>query len=444
MLLFRFVFLFLFFFFTQFSFFQRDIINDSEVLLNVPGLRYRVISSFLPRPQSINILEVDPTKYRVELVSGGIDKVGCDTVSSIVKRVNGIAGINGGLFLYKYHDSRFADLPVQILKIGNKWFSDPKKFCNTSVGLIGIIGWNNGGIEVDLVNMSMKWELKIGKNIYPINRINKPRGKNRSILYFPTMGETTLSSKNGIEIIVRKNKIFSIEKNIGNARIPKDGFVYSVGDWLKLDLSNIKVGMPASFNYEFLSSPISTVKKQVEKPIVICEQFSESLPAIPGLPFSPVENLKFRVDFDLNLTTSNNVIVKKLVDKEYFLGGFPILLSKGEIPQNFDDANIESTLLLQRHPRTAVGIKSNGTWVFVVVDGRQSLFSVGMTMNELAYFMKSLGCVEALNLDGGGSSTFFYMGKVCNNPSGDDWSLFKKAEIIERPVSDALVILPRD
>ena len=57
-----------------------------------------------------------------------------------------------------------------------------------------------------------------------------------------------------------------------------------------------------------------------------------------------------------------------------------------------------------------------------------------MTLEELARFMHSLGCSQALNLDGGGSSTFYFEGKVRNSPS----DLGK-----ERPVSDAIVFIER-
>ncbi|MGN0485701.1 MAG: phosphodiester glycosidase family protein [Acutalibacteraceae bacterium] len=58
------------------------------------------------------------------------------------------------------------------------------------------------------------------------------------------------------------------------------------------------------------------------------------------------------------------------------------------------------------HPRTSVGIKKDGTVVFMVSDGRQTPDSCGMTYQEQAYTMMALGCVDVLALDGGGSSTF--------------------------------------
>jgi exopolysaccharide biosynthesis protein len=66
----------------------------------------------------------------------------------------------------------------------------------------------------------------------------------------------------------------------------------------------------------------------------------------------------------------------------------------------------QSKFSTTRHPRTAVGIADNGrTLILVVVDGRQPKKSVGMSLDELAELMLKLGCDDALNLDGGGSST---------------------------------------
>jgi hypothetical protein len=62
-----------------------------------------------------------------------------------------------------------------------------------------------------------------------------------------------------------------------------------------------------------------------------------------------------------------------------------------------------------RHPRTAVGVDASGKKLYImVVDGRQPKWSIGMTLPELAEWMIELGAVDAVNLDGGGSSAFVY------------------------------------
>lgn len=73
----------------------------------------------------------------------------------------------------------------------------------------------------------------------------------------------------------------------------------------------------------------------------------------------------------------------------------------------FEDGHARSGLDdITRASRTAIGIKADGTVVMLMVDGRQAPYSVGMTMAEVAAAMETLGCVQAVNLDGGGSSTF--------------------------------------
>ncbi len=68
--------------------------------------------------------------------------------------------------------------------------------------------------------------------------------------------------------------------------------------------------------------------------------------------------------------------------------------------------------------------------MFVVVDGRQSGYSEGVTLTELADIMVDLGATTAYNLDGGGSSTMYFDGEVINSPSNGG----------ERATSDILYI----
>lgn len=121
---------------------------------------------------------------------------------------------------------------------------------------------------------------------------------------------------------------------------------------------------------------------------------------------------------------------------EHIVGGTPVLISMGNIIEDFSSEQTIETFLTKKHPRTAIGIKSSGEWVFVVVDGRFQGYLGGMTIKELADFMLQLGCVEALNLDGGGSSTMVIDGLVINEPCG---SLNENNKRVEA-VSDAILI----
>lgn len=113
----------------------------------------------------------------------------------------------------------------------------------------------------------------------------------------------------------------------------------------------------------------------------------------------------------------------------------PILIQDGQITSDFSNVKIDTNFgnrsIQNANPRTAIGMIAPNHYVFVVVDGRNEGYSRGMTLTELADLMQDLGATEAYNLDGGGSSTMYFMGRVVNNPQGKNQ---------ERGVSDILYI----
>ena len=99
------------------------------------------------------------------------------------------------------------------------------------------------------------------------------------------------------------------------------------------------------------------------------------------------------------------------------IGGGPVLVRDGKRQKIIKPAeeSYEFSSMMERHPRTAIGW--NRSYFFLVeVDGRQKNLSVGMTLDELSSYLVKLGCEEAMNLDGGGSATLWYNGKVQNSP----------------------------
>jgi hypothetical protein len=104
------------------------------------------------------------------------------------------------------------------------------------------------------------------------------------------------------------------------------------------------------------------------------------------------------------------------------IGGGPTLVR--------DSKPMQWTGLQPRHPRSAIGWNKEFFFLFEV-DGRQNNLSVGMNFPELANYMLKLGCTDAMNLDGGGSATFWASGNVMNSP----------CEGHERPAPNALVLV---
>ena len=92
----------------------------------------------------------------------------------------------------------------------------------------------------------------------------------------------------------------------------------------------------------------------------------------------------------------------------------PALVEEGEISVGLNE---EVGRAMASNPRTAIGIKADGTYLLTVSDGRTDE-SEGLSLYELAEFMQSMGAVTAYNLDGGGSSTMVFNGAVVNDPTG--------------------------
>ena len=118
------------------------------------------------------------------------------------------------------------------------------------------------------------------------------------------------------------------------------------------------------------------------------------------------------------------------------IGGWPRILQNG-VDVASDAATIEGTISRNaeaRHPRTAIGFSRDSSRVYMLtVDGR-SENSGGATLSELAAMMRKLGAWEAMNFDGGGSTTMVVGGKVVNAPSDAEG---------ERAVGNALLVIRR-
>lgn len=115
------------------------------------------------------------------------------------------------------------------------------------------------------------------------------------------------------------------------------------------------------------------------------------------------------------------------------IGGLPRIVRDGRISVESQAEGGSDSFTNNRHPRTAIGFNADTSrFFFVTVDGRQPGYSDGMTLPELANFMRELGCVQALNLDGGGSTTMVVRGQIVNHPSDAAG---------ERAVANALLLI---
>ena len=144
------------------------------------------------------------------------------------------------------------------------------------------------------------------------------------------------------------------------------------------------------------------------------------------------EDLVIYQDGTFGIVNESLVTAQALLDSGAWnvLSFGPALLVDGEIAV---DAKDEVGRAKASNPRTAIGIVDDLHYLFVVSDGRTSS-SEGLSLKELAQVLQDLGAKTAYNLDGGGSSTMVFQGRVVNNPTTNG------KRITERSVSDIVCI----
>jgi Phosphodiester glycosidase len=118
-------------------------------------------------------------------------------------------------------------------------------------------------------------------------------------------------------------------------------------------------------------------------------------------------------------------------DAEDVLGAGPRLVSDGAMDITDEREKMIPSLRTEPHPRTAIGVRGDGRVLLLTADGRRPPERVGLTLDHLAQLLIELGAREAINLDGGGSTTMVVKGTLVNFPTDATG---------ERPVSDAVVV----
>jgi len=311
-----------------------------------------------------NILKVDLSDENVEtdLLSSGKTS-SSSTVRTYVKNLGAIAGINGNHFDISYTKAPRGN-QVQsgnLISASSVW----EVFSGVRLDRIGTVGKMT--FKGELFNLTNKnAELGI------VNGLNESRVETGQIVVYndrwgsASRDITVSGSTNFVELVVEDNKITQILEN-------------------KLYKGEIKPNMYLVLGREKGANLLKNNFKVGDKVALLARTTPD------------FEEFKFA------------------------LGGSLILLDKGTVlPEDGREIRLVEN---ERHPRTAIGFDKEGkTMYLVVVDGRRK-DSIGMTFRELANFMASIGCYNAMALDGGGSSTLVYkpFGQesvvVANNPS---------------------------
>jgi len=100
------------------------------------------------------------------------------------------------------------------------------------------------------------------------------------------------------------------------------------------------------------------------------------------------------------------------------VGGGPVLVQEGKVSiTNNEELKFAGKAISDKHPRTAMGYTSSGELIILAVEGRFPGIAEGLSLTQTALLLQEIGCVEALNLDGGGSSCLLINGKETIKPS---------------------------
>lgn len=144
------------------------------------------------------------------------------------------------------------------------------------------------------------------------------------------------------------------------------------------------------------------------------------------------EDLVIYKDGSFGIIKEGDITAQQLVDNGAMqvLSFGPALIENGQVAVDSSD---EVGKAMASNPRTAIGIVDDSTYVFVVSDGRTSE-SQGLSLKQLAEFMKELNVTTAYNLDGGGSSSMYFNGQIINKPTTNG------RNIEEREVSDIVYL----
>ena len=164
--------------------------------------------------------------------------------------------------------------------------------------------------------------------------------------------------------------------------------------------------------------------------LVITDGRLKSLPIMARTAMGITQDGRILMD-NVSIDAEGNLVPDWLEEGVvYAVGGGPRLVKDGKANVTSLQEQFKADVARGRAPRTAVGVTDDGKLLLVAVTGRQAYYSIGVTLEELADIMIELGAKDAMNLDGGGSSTMVVRDFVMNTPSDGR----------ERKVADAILV----
>lgn len=288
-----------------------------------------------------------------------------------------LAGVNGDFFFLEPLPSRGDPLGLCIRN--GELISAPSEKHRSALAIL-----EDGQPFVGVPQWQASAQNERGQG-WALTGLNEARPPDGLVLFTPTFGPSTATSSSGTEV------------RLTGAKLP-----LSPHDPVQAVVETVYDGLGDT---------------RIEPNTVVLSAHGQARPFLQGL--SPGELVTISIELSEPF--------KRAVEA---IGGGPRLVREGSPSVEWREEGFSASFANDLHPRTAAGF-GEGRLILVTVDGRQPGYSVGVSLYDLAETLRGLGATEALNLDGGGSTTFWGAGQVLNAPSGD----------VERPVADALFLV---
>ena len=350
-----------------------------------PGIElYQTTDMTLVDPQgpiAAYLLRLDLDRVQIEAALSNEEVMDAERVDSIAQRRQAIAAVNAGFFNVKNGE------PVGLLKVAGELVGD-NTLTRGAVAVHTPPG-SRQQLYFDQAAAKMEARYKVGaqSSTVAIDGVDTTRERGKLMLYSPMYHADTDTANNGTEWVLTGSplKVTDVRRDLGKTPIPRDGFVLSFG------------GLEPPSPLDWL---------------------------LPGT----------EVRFVTNWKILNGTSAERFEEARDILNGAGLLVRDGTPLSNWTatEGLQAATFVDVRHPRTLIGVDRRGYVWLVAIDGRQPSHSVGMTFTELIALCRRLDLDNALNLDGGGSTTMVVRGEVVNRP----------ADRVERRVSDGLFVLP--
>jgi exopolysaccharide biosynthesis protein len=334
-----------------------------------------------PAPIAVSLLKIDPARARLASALSNDDVMGAEKVEAIAARRGAVAAVNGGFF--NIHNGE----PVGLLKVAGELVSDT----SMTKGAVAIRTTPDGRTELAFdqvaVRMTVSFTEGGAERVVGVDGVDTTRERGKLMLYTPSYHEDTDTAPGGVEWILsgRPLAVSDIRRDVGHTPIPVGGAVLSFGG---------------------LDVPEPLARLTSRAPVALTRTWS----------------------------TVHGLAAERLETADHVVAGAGLLKLNGKTLGNWEthERLNPANFINMRHPRTLVGVDQHGFIWLIAVDGRRADFSVGMTFADMVKLCERLGLRDALNLDGGGSTTMVVKGAVINRPTDLTGP---------RAVSDAIVVL---